>query len=166
LRRLRYYVRGEKMAMSYIPTNSVEFETLTTEPAYGDVKEFDTNPNIDQDGKERATSEVWRILGFLTRDMRLGNIKHSIDDIEYLDDRATLTAALIYFRGGIFEDLAPLALAPVSTTLELSQSRGGFFRKNSRSFRSIGENYDNTGITGLGGLFGGGKKNKGSSGGF
>lgn len=148
------------MAMNYIPGNSVEFETLTTEPAYGDPKEFDTNPYIDAQGVLRAFPEHWRILGFLNRDMRLGNIKHRHDDVEWLEDRAGLTAALMTFRQSTFSDLAPLAMAPMAATIELSQSREGFFRKNSRTFRQIGENYDETGGGGvLSKLFGGKKKN-------
>lgn len=154
------------MALNYIPTNSVEFETLTTEPAYGDPKEFDTNPTKDEAGTERKLAQHWRILSYLVRDLRLGNIKHQIDDIEYLDDRTTLTASMLVFRGGSFDDLAPLVIAPVAATVELSQSRGGFFRKNSRTFRNIGEQYDGTAPGGLfGGLFGGSSKKKNNVGG-
>ena len=149
------------MAMNYVPGNSVEFETLTTEPSYGDLKEFDRNPYIDDQGKERAVPEHWRTLGVFRRDLRFGNIKHRHDDVEWLEDRAGLSVAMINFRGATFDDLAPLALAPVAATIELSQSREGFFRKNSRTFHNTSENYDETSAGGLSKLFGGGKKKQG-----
>ena len=68
-------------------------------------------------------------------------------------------------NGGLIrrgEDRGPVALAPVASTIELSQSRDGFFRKNSRTFRQIGEQYDSTSPGGImARLFGGGKKNSG-----
>jgi len=129
------------MAMNYVPTNSVEFETLTTEPAYGDVKEFDTDV--------KSPDDAWKALGFLTRDLRMGNITHRHDDVEWLDDRASLVAAILTQRGGAFKDCAVLAHAPVAATIELSQSREGFFRKNARTFRTVGEHTDKSGKAGL-----------------
>ena len=150
------------MAMSYIPGNSVEFETLTTEPAYGDPKEFDTNPYADNEGNKRAAPQYVRILGHHTRDDRLGNISHRIDDLEYLEDRKALVSAFLYPRGGEFSDCAVLAEKEVSSTLQLSQSRGGFFRKNARTFTQVGENYDNAAAGGfMARLFGGSKRKNG-----
>ena len=147
------------MGLNYVPTNSVEFETLTTEPTWGDPDEFKTDAYTDDDNKARVVPQHWRILGFLKRDLRLGNLKNSYDDFEYLADSAPLTAAIQHLRNGAFGDLAPLALAPVAATLELSQSRNGFFRKNAKTAHLTNEETANLNDGGgfLGKLFG---KNK------
>jgi len=60
------------------------------------------------------------------------------------------------------QDLAPVASLQVSTSLELSQSRNGFFRKNSNTFNQSIEQKDSSKDSGfLGKLFG--KNNKGGS---
>ena len=131
------------MAPSYVPTNSVEFETLTTEPAWGDPKEFDTNAFVGYDGVNRVVPEHWRVLGFLNRDARLGNISNMYDDFEWLEDRIGLTAAVHHLREGAFGDLSPIALVPVAATIELSQSRNGFFRKNAKTAHLTSEQTEN-----------------------
>lgn len=151
------------MAVPYVPTNSVEFETLTTEPAWGDPKEFQTDAFFDEDNKPRVVPQYWRILGFLNRDNRLGNLSNMFDDFEWLEDRASLAAAIQHLRNGAFGDLAPLALAPVATTVELSQSRNGFFRKNAKTAHLNSEQTENVKSSGgwLGNLMGKNKKNGG-----
>lgn len=149
---------------SYIPTNSVEFETLTTEPTYGDPDEFKTDAYKDDDNKLRPIPQHWRILAFLKRDLRLGNISNKYDDFEYLEDRAALTAHLQHWRKGSFGDLAPVALSTVASTMELSQSRGGFFRKNAKTAHLTSEQTENVNSGGgfLGKLFGRNNKQGGN----
>lgn len=138
-----------------IPTNSVEFETLTTEPTYGDPEEFRTDAYRDEHNALRVVPEHWRILGFLKRDIRLGSISNKYDDFEYLEDRAALTAHLQHWRKGVFGDLAPLALSNVASTVELSQSRNGFFRKNAKTAHISSEQTETVSSSGfLGRLFG------------
>lgn len=148
------------MPPSYIPTNSVEFETLTTEPEWGNPKAFQTNAYFDDDNNVRKIPEYWRILGFINRDIRLGNISNLYDDFEWLEDRTVLTAVIQHLRNGVFSDLAPLALAPVASTLEVSQSRNGFFRKNAKTAHLTSEQNvnDNSNVSILNKLFGKSKK--------
>ena len=142
-----------------LPSNSIEFEMLTAEPAWGEPSEFDTNPLIDKEGAERKTREFWRLLGFLNRDTRLGNLSNMFDDFVYLEDRAGLTTVMLHMRDGAFADLAPLAINPVACTVELSQSRGGFFRKNAKTAHIMSENTEKKEEKGfLSRLFGGGSK--------
>lgn len=146
----------------YIPTNSVEFETLTTEPTWGDEKDFDTHPLITKDDNLRKFPEYWRILGFFKRDLRLGNLSNMFDDFEWLEDRTTLTSNILSWRDGEFSNLAPVALSSVVSTTELSQSRNGFFRKNAKTAHISQEQKDVTEGSGfLNRLFG--NKNKGGS---
>ena len=151
------------MPIQYIPTSSVEFETLTTEPAYGDPSEFDTNAHVDLKNVPRDTVQYWRILGLLNRDIRLGNLNKNIDDLYWLEDRLTLPAILLSLRDGVFEDMSVLALAPVSATIELSQSRDGFFRKNSRTIHQTNENTEKTEQGGFFSKLFGKKQNGGGS---
>lgn len=116
-----------------IPGSSVEFEVLTTEPAWGSLKEVDIDLLTDAEGKPVDNPLYWKVLNFFTRDFRLGNINHRHDDLEWLEDRAALAANLLTLRNGAFKDCFVLALAPVTSTVELSQSRQGFFRRNKRT---------------------------------
>lgn len=128
---------------SIIPTTSVEFETLTTEPSWGDANE------VDLDIKGEKTKQglfvkydelnYWKLLGIFTRDFRLGNISHRVDDIEYLEDMTGLAHTLLNLRGGFFTQQAWIALQRTTSTLEISQSRSGFMRKNARSVHQTGE---------------------------
>lgn len=132
------------MGLSYIPTNSVEFETLTTEPTWGDSDAFDTNPfsDYDKESKKEIKREIpshWKLLSFFNRDLRLGNLSIMYDDLEYLEDRASFVTMLLSWRNGVFSELAPLALSPVVASVELSQSRSGFFRKNARTSSIVSE---------------------------
>lgn len=145
-----------------IPTNSVEFETLTTEPGYGDPKEFDTDPFRDLNGVLRPTEEHVRILGHLNRDFRLGNLDPNLHDVEWVEDMIGLGTALHSFRNGSLSPLAPLAFGRAAETIEVSQSVRGFFRRNSRTFHSVSDVNENVN-QGNGGFFGKlfGKKGKG-----
>jgi len=111
------------------PSNSVEFETLTTQPSYPDVEkdEFDSKN---------------KILSHNVRDIRFGNLNRFTTDIPYLENRNDLVSALMMFRGGIFRNnLAPFTKSQVVSVVELSQSSGGFFRKN---HQTINQNVEQT----------------------
>lgn len=122
-----------------MPTNSIEFETLTTEPTWGDVEQFETTPKVNDKGDIKSKDEFWRVLGFMNRDLRLGNFNNMFDDFEWLEDRTSLTANILHLREGSFSELAPLCFSPVASSVELSQSRNGFFRKNSRTAHLFSE---------------------------
>jgi len=114
------------------PSNSVEFETLTTQPSYPDVEkeEFDAS---------------MKLLAHNVRDLRFGNLNRFTTDIIYLENRNDLVTALSYFRGGMFrESFAPLVKSQVVSTIELSQSVNGFFRKNHQTINQNIEQNENT----------------------
>jgi len=99
----------------------------------------------------KSRIEWYKTLNFYTRDLRLGNISHRYDDIIYLEDMLGLTHTLLNIRGGIFSKQAWLALGKVTSTLELSHDRGGFFRKNARTVHTSEETslYDDTKSSGI-----------------
>lgn len=126
-----------------VPATSVEFQTLTTEPAYGDTDEVDMDVNNNKDkngGKiELPEPDYWKLMSFYTRDLRLGNISHKVYDVEYLEDMLGLTQSLLNVRGGRFKQLSFLALNRVASALEISHNVGGFFRKNAQSIHQTGD---------------------------
>lgn len=121
----------------FIPTTSAEFEYLTTVTTWGDRDEIDVNLNVDKhkDGTETILkSPDWiKSNNFITRDFRLGNLNNRVDDIQYLEDRARLVNVLLVLRPGKFDKQAAVALSQVAAPLELSQSRGGFFRRTAKT---------------------------------
>ena len=105
---------------SFTPSNDVEFNIFTTEPAWA-------TENIE-------TGENWDTLKFLKRDLRLGNLNPKLYDTEWLENMVQLTQNLLSLRNGIFIGLAPMCLIKVVAPVELSHSHSGFFRRWARSY--------------------------------
>jgi len=122
-----------------VPATSVEFQTLTTESAYGDVSEVDFNLYTNDKGEETADPQYWKLLAFYTRDIRLGYLNPKIHDIPYYEDMLGLSHALLNAREGKFQKQSLIALNRVASALELSNSINGFFRKNAQSIHQTGE---------------------------
>jgi len=111
-----------------IPSTSVEFQTLTTQSAWGD-DDVKPNPKV-YDDKGNLTIKYWKILELFTRDVRLGNIKIKTHDINFIWNMFQSAGQILILRDGEFEDLfVSMMLTPVSM-LETSQSIDGFFRRN------------------------------------
>lgn len=86
---------------------------------------------LDQNGlveMELLVSEeaLWSLLGFYTRDMRLGNLDRIGGEMFYCS--YYLDLASDYLQAGMVEPFL-ICLSRVATVLELSQSRGGFLRR-------------------------------------
>lgn len=89
------------------------------------------NPIIGKDGLPETDLEVseeglWSLLGFYTRDMRLGNLDRFSGEPQYC--AYYLDLANDYLQAGMVEPFL-ICLSRVATVLELSQSRGGFLRR-------------------------------------
>lgn len=126
-----------------IPQNSLEVDMLVTNPAWGTD---DINPEL----KERLTkivttkgltddkgqplniekrSDLWSLLSIFTRDLRLANLdKSEIDFCRYM-----LDLAHDELQQGFLEPFT-CSMSRVAGTTETSQSRGGFLRKQMRTF--------------------------------
>jgi len=87
---------------------------------------------VAEDGKTIITSRdsLWALLGFYTRDLRLGNLSKWDNEVQYCDYYLKLANNYLFF--GETEAFL-IALSNVINLLELSQSRGGFFRRRSNT---------------------------------
>jgi hypothetical protein len=98
---------------------------LVYEPVYDD----NGNPSLDAEGKPILKplldrKSMWERLNFYTRDMRLGNLDRA--EKEYC--QWWLDMANDSLQEDFFESFV-ICLSRSATVLELSQSKGGFLRK-------------------------------------
>jgi len=111
-----------------VPTTGVEFQTLTTQPAWGD-EDVEVTPK-----HETKTGETeilyWKVLSMFTRDWRLGNIKLKTHDLNWIWHQIQAAGQVRLLRNGKFEREFVSMLLPVISMMETSQSIDGFFRKN------------------------------------
>lgn len=84
----------------------------------------------DETGKPYVNKEaLWELLGFYTRDMRLGNLSNTeLNYCQYYLDLANDDLRMDYI------DAFLICLSRVATVLELSQSKRGFLRKIIQTF--------------------------------
>lgn len=120
-----------------IPRNELDLNMLTTESAWGksDVSKTlrerltqvvkDTSGNIGQ-------RELWGILSFFTRDMRLANL--SAQEMVYCQYYLDLAGDLLNE-----DSVEPfiICLSRAAAVLELSQSKKGFLRKLFGTFTHV-----------------------------
>lgn len=109
---------------------------------------------LPRDMEVLAEEELWSLLNYYTRDMRLGNL--SRDEVDYCQHFIDLAGDLLHdSKKRVFV----IALSRAATMLELSQSKGGFLRKRLGTFTKEEfrrGDFDKPSI-----LFGGGKKKDG-----
>jgi len=138
----------EEIFQRVSPETSLDFNLMVTNSIWGDNKEipktFRKNLDkittyVDKDGNVIKTTKrnLWDMLRFLTRDFRLGNL--SSVEITYCDHYSKLAAEFLELD---FKEPFFICLSRIATTLELSQSRGGFFRKQSNTLTSERVNYN------------------------
>lgn len=115
------------------PQNELDLALMTTDAVWGKPE---VSPELravlnkhyktkDDSGKEGYTVQsLWGLLGFYTRDMRLGNL--NITQMEYCNHYINLAGDCLQ------ENLVRpfiISLSRAASVLELSQSKGGFLRK-------------------------------------
>lgn len=119
--------------------NNLDYEMELTNTMWGNV-------NINPDLKEKLTQKygylnaegnlivknesLWSLLGFYTRDLRLGNLSSINGEIKYC--QYYLDLANDYLQAQMVPPFL-ICLSRVATVLELSQSKGGFFRRRSNT---------------------------------
>jgi len=142
----------------YVPESQLELSMLYTNPVWGSDKEINesfrnkTTKTIQFVNKEngeviKTTKErLWEGLQFFTRDLRLGNLSSS--EVKICDYYLNLAGDLLKEN---YLDVFIIALSRVASTIELSQSRGGFLRKRLNTFTK--ENRDSFETTKKSGLF-------------
>lgn len=129
------------MMQNFTPSNDVELNIFTTEPSWSSAF-IDTRVNVnliqDENGdiieRPLTTNNFWKLLRFLKKDFRLGNLTFKRYDIPWFEQRMDLAERILSIRNNVFEELAVLAVAPVINSVELSHSINGFLRKYFRTF--------------------------------
>lgn len=142
----------------YAPANDTDLFIYSLDPAWSTehintdfeqpLTDAEGNFVKDASGKQIMVFSFWHALKFVKRDLRLGNLNPKIDDIGWMEDRVHLAQTLLSLRDGAFKCLAPSSIMPVIASLELSQSRGGFVRKNFRTFSFKNESEDKSRVGG------------------
>lgn len=142
----------------YVPESQLELSMLYTNPVWGSDQE------INQTFRDRTTKTInfinkdtgeilkttkdrlWEGLQFFTRDLRLGNLTSA--EVKICDYYLNLAGD---FLKETFLDAFIISLSRVASTIELSQSRGGFLRKRLNTFTK--ENRDSFETPKKSGLF-------------
>jgi hypothetical protein len=120
-----------------IPLSDLDFElmTINTEwggqqvpPAFQDnlIEEYIVK---DKDGKDFILKvNLWQLLGFYTRDMRLGNLNRLTGEVEYCRYYLDLANDFLQFNPP-FKKPFLICLSRAANVLETSQSVNGFLRR-------------------------------------
>lgn len=123
-----------------LPQSELDLHLMTTDSVWGkpevsqDLREKLYKYFVQvKDGKEVITQQsLWGLLGYYTRDMRLANL--SVFNGEMAFCQYYLDLAGDFLQADMVEPFL-IALSRVATMLELSQSKGGFLRKNMNTLR-------------------------------
>ena len=95
---------------------------------------FDKEGNLVGD-----KASLWSMLGFYTRDMRLANLNYWDGELQYC--QYFLDLANDFLQADMIKPFL-ICLSRVATLLELSQSKGGFLRKNMNTLRTESKSGD------------------------
>jgi hypothetical protein len=121
-------------------------DTLTKSYGYyvADIDEKTGLQKIDKQGKPLLKlvvqkQDLWALLGFYTRDMRLANLSQKDGDMQYCIHYLDL--ANDFLQEGYIKPFL-ISLSRVATMLELSQSKGGFLRRRMNTFSQEHINVD------------------------
>jgi len=131
-----------------IPGSELEFYKKLADPAWGDlteinpdmyekleswIKEYDTEGKMiyDEDGKPIINKQnLWALKNYFTRDFRLANLNK--EEFKYCVYCINLAGD--YLSVNLLRPFS-IFLDRVAAILELSQSKGGFTRKQFHTFR-------------------------------
>jgi hypothetical protein len=154
-----------------IPQNSLEVDVMTTIPGWGvdeipfalreKLTKYGVSPTKDADGKDVFTTEdLQSLLAIFTKDLRFGNLTAFQ---EYECNYFLMLGADCLEQK--FPEAFVVCMSRVAGILELSQSRGGFFRKRSGTITQ--ENFvENSADKKKGWLNKGNENNSGMNGGM
>lgn len=147
--------RDQKKTQRPIPISELDLNLLLTNTEWGGqyippelkakLTRVTVTPELDDEGKlqqnedgsvkaEIKREDLWELLGFFTRDMRLANI----NDSQFRHCNYYLNLANDYLRTDRIQPFL-ITLSRAVSILELSQSRGGFLRRRMNTITS--ENY-------------------------
>ena len=134
-----YNKQMSKEFMRKTPESSLDFNMQMVESAWGKEAipeslkaKLSLITGIYEDPQTKEVTvdkeDLWQLLGFYTRDLRLGNIdKDEMRTTEYF-----LNLANDLLKAGFVEPFI-IALSRVATIVELSQSKSGFLRRRNNT---------------------------------
>lgn len=121
-----------------VPQSDLDYNLMTTNPVWGDPQinaELRAKlSQIRQEKNEQGESEIkkenlWSLLNFYSRDMRLANL--SREEILYIQYYLDLAGDLL--QSDMVRSFL-ICLSRAATVLELSQSKHGFLRRRMNTF--------------------------------
>lgn len=148
-----------------LPTSELDLNLMLTNSVWGEgevseeLKEKLTKYYTvkDASGKQTVQKEkLWGLLGFYTRDMRLGNLSEWNNELQTC--RYMIDLANDFLSCDMIEPFL-ISLSRAATILETSQSKQGFLRTKTNTLRH--ENINQTLEPPKKALFGGKPKNEG-----
>ena len=129
----------EQPHLRTVPQTDLDFNLMTTDPVWGSK---DINPELQKKLSETVEgidakgnivyrkSELWGLLNFYTRDIRLGNLR-SWDELPYVQYYLDLAGDLL--QSDMIKAFL-ISLSRAATKIELSQSKNGFLRRRMNTF--------------------------------
>ena len=132
---------GEEELIRSLPTNDLDLNLMLTNSVWGSKevpqelrdKLLRFNKTTDENGQvQMDKASLWGLLGFFTRDMRLGNL--SSFDNELQTCRYHFDLANDYLSVDMGEPFI-IALERGVNIVETSQSKGGFLRRITNTLR-------------------------------
>jgi hypothetical protein len=122
------------------PLNELDMQMILTEPQWGDVgistelkaRLQTISSETIQGNRVVSKQDLWQLLDFYTRDLRLGNLSTMNGEVNYC--RYYLDLAGDCLREGYYRSFVK-CLSLTITVLEISQSRGGFLRIKQNTIR-------------------------------
>jgi hypothetical protein len=123
-----------------LPASELDLNLMLTDTMWGNpsispiIKDKLNKQYIVEDSngvKYVSKEDMWGLLGFYTRDLRLGNLSNFGGEMHYCEYHLDLANDLL--KEGFTEPFL-IVLSRVATKLELSQSKGGFLRRRNSSF--------------------------------
>jgi len=132
----------EMSELREVPHSDIDLQMQMTNPEWGhkvpqELKDKLTkikgySPSDDGKSYTVIKEELWGLLSFYTRDVRLGNLNVFLGETEYC--RYYLDLASDLLREDYIDPFLT-CLSRVVSVLELSQSRGGFLRRQNNTIR-------------------------------
>lgn len=123
-----------------IPLNDLDLQMQMIEPAYGKggigkglKDKLQSLIMVGEDEKGNPVYDeqnAWDILGYYTRDIRLGNLDKFTGEYAYVKYYLDLAGDLL--QADMIKSFL-IALSRAATVIEISQSKGGFLRRRTNT---------------------------------
>jgi len=133
-------LRQQQQNKRTLPANDLDLNLMLTDTQWGSsgmnqvIKDKTKKHYVvtTSEGKKEVSSEdLWGLLGFYTRDLRLGNLSNMGGEVGFCEYHLDLTND--FLTEGFSEPFL-ICLSRVASKLEISQSKNGFLRRRNSSF--------------------------------